>query len=464
MFNLFYLSTPQVVQRDDDASSEKVSSNLSRLLDIYGKMPSSTSNLGKEKVCIIGSGNWASAISLIIGSNTQTLDFCQSDVNMYVYDEIVTVPTPTKDNGRGETIIMKEEKLSHVINTRHENVKYLPNIKLPPNIVAVPDLVDAIKGASLLIFCLPHQFLKPILHTIRDNYHLLHPNGCRGVSLIKGMDYDPDSKSPILISKVIQDTLNQNRQVNEIPFSCGVLMGANVANGVARKQICESTLATNYYYDPSLNKKTVQIFNNPHHFRVQHTKDIYGTEACGALKNIIALGCGFVDSLYDKDKIDEGSNTKAALIRIGLLEMKRFSQLFLNHVENDTFWQSCGVADLITTCYSGRNYKCAKVFGSNRQAAEEVVWNEEKCQQEWTSIENSLLNGQKLQGTLTSQEIYAILSSRNLLTYFPLMNVIYKIAFEGKDVYHIVDGITAVDESGVNLDIIVTSNQRRSRL
>ena len=31
-------------------------------------------------------------------------------------------------------------KLSEIINEQHENVKYLPGVKLPENIVACPDL------------------------------------------------------------------------------------------------------------------------------------------------------------------------------------------------------------------------------------------------------------------------------------------------------------------------------------
>ena len=34
-------------------------------------------------------------------------------------------------------------KLSAIINQEHENVKYLPGIKLPENIVAEPDLGKA---------------------------------------------------------------------------------------------------------------------------------------------------------------------------------------------------------------------------------------------------------------------------------------------------------------------------------
>lgn len=120
-----------------------------------------------DKVCIIGSGNWGSAIATLVGKNCQRLDHYESKVNMWVYEELV-------DGG---------EKLTDIINTRHENVKYLPGIKLPTNVVAVPDLATACKDATLLIFVLPHQFLPKLLPVIKQN---AHPS-CRGVSLIKGL-------------------------------------------------------------------------------------------------------------------------------------------------------------------------------------------------------------------------------------------------------------------------------------
>jgi len=201
-----------------------------------------------------------------------------------------------------------------------------------------------------------------------------------------------------------------------------VLMGANVANEVAKGDFAEATIGcTNL----ETGAKWCQLFNTAD-FKVSAVEDVAGAELCGALKNVVALGAGFSDGL------GFGGNTKAAIIRIGLKEMQKFCEVFYGdrNIKNDTFLESCGVADLVTTCFGGRNRKCAEIFAKNVIAG---------TKKEWATIEAEELNGQKLQGTGTSEDVMTALKKAGVEAQFPLFCAIFKIAFEGAPVPSLIE-------------------------
>ncbi|TSQ69477.1 Glycerol-3-phosphate dehydrogenase 1-like protein [Bagarius yarrelli] len=289
------------------------------------------------KVCIVGSGNWGSAIARIIGNNAQKLQCFATSVRMWVYEENI--------NGR---------KLTDIINTDHENVKYLPGYKLPENVIAVPELRDAADGADLLVFVVPHQFIRKLCDELA---------GCvsktaRGITLIKGIDEGPEGLK--LISDIIREKMG---------IDVSVLMGANIANEVAAEKFCETTIGSKILKNGQLFKELLQTPN----FRITVVDDADTVELCGALKNIVAVGAGFCDGLQC------GDNTKAAVIRLGLMEMIAFAK-----------------------------------------SIEE--------------LEKEMLNGQKLQGPQTSAEVNHILKQKGLVEKFPLFTSVYQICFEGKPV------------------------------
>lgn len=118
-------------------------------------------------------------------------------------------------------------------------------------------------------------------------------------------------------------------------------MGANLANEVAEEKFCETTIGCKDQKIAPILRDMMQA----EYFRVVVVDDEDAVEVCGALKNIVACGAGFVDGLA------LGDNTKAAVIRLGLMEMIRFVEVFYPGSKLSTFFESCGVADLITTCY-----------------------------------------------------------------------------------------------------------------
>eukprot|EP00979_Chaetoceros_neogracilis_P016634 scaffold8939_cov133-Chaetoceros_neogracile.AAC.1 len=103
------------------------------------------------------------------------------------------------------------------------------------------------------------------------------------------------------------------------------------------------------------------------------------------------------------------------------------------------------MADLITTCYGGRNRKCAEAFTRRRAAQGKRDWESKECVDLWKQVEDDLLNGQKLQGTLACKEVYLVLESRGLLDSFPLIKTIHEISFQCTPVENIIDGIIVRD-------------------
>ncbi|EDO37395.1 predicted protein [Nematostella vectensis] len=315
---------------------------------------------GRKRVAIIGSGNWGSVIARIVGQNVKEHnDVFFEGVEMYTYEELVD-----------------GVKLTEIINTKHMNVKYLPDFLIPENIHANPDVVECVKDADILVFVVPHQFVRRVCEMMKN---FLKPNVI-AISLIKGLDHTKTGLT--LVSNVIKEAL-------DLP-EVSVLMGANLAKEVARELFGEATIGCRVKEDGPLLK---QLFHT-HYFKINVVEDADTVELCGALKNAVAIGAGIVDAL------GMGDNTKAAIIRIGLKEMIDFANRFYEGVQIETFYESCGVADLITTCYAGRN----------RLAGEEFI----KSKKSFDQVEQEILGGQKLQGPHTAYEVYQVLKENNL--------------------------------------------------
>ncbi|VDK48242.1 unnamed protein product [Anisakis simplex] len=298
-----------------------------------------------------------SAIARIVGSTvTQNKSAFDETVKMWVFEET-----------------WEGHKLSQIINEQHENPKYLPGRKIPGNVVAVTDLIEACKDSDVLVFVVPHQFLSGVCKQL--NGHL--KDGALAVSLIKGLMAVHTKGGIRLVSEEIQDVLH---------IDVAVLMGANLAPEVANDNFCEATVEN---------------------FRINVVEDAHTVELCGALKNIVACAAGITDGL------GFGDNTKAAVIRLGLMEITKFVEHFYPGSNLETFFESCGIADLITTCYGGRNRKVCEAFVRTGKPLKDV--------------EEELLKGQSAQGPLCAEEVYGMLEHFKMEAKFPVFCAVHKI-------------------------------------
>ena len=85
--------------------------------DVNERIESTPDMKMRDRVAIIGSGNWldyvfgvmnrASALSILLGKNVRKYKCFENEIKMWVYEEMI--------DGR---------KLTDIINTEHENVKY----------------------------------------------------------------------------------------------------------------------------------------------------------------------------------------------------------------------------------------------------------------------------------------------------------------------------------------------------
>lgn len=361
-------------------------------------------------------------------------DLFDQQVRMWVYEETITLPKDSRHYDESSELCTQPQKLTELINHFHENIKYLPGIALPDNITATASLEEAVKDSTILIFNLPHQFIGGICDQLKGKTLPY----ARGISCVKGVLVSSEGVS--LFSEDIGTKLG---------IYCGALSGANIATEVAQEKFSETTIA---YDPPSIDSRAPTphgpspssshvnlteltpksgagetkkvrlqalpqefppldhatfktLFHRPY-FHVSMVSDVAGVSLGGALKNIVALAAGFVEGL------GWGDNAKAAIMRVGLLEMVRFGkEFFSGAVSTATFTeQSCGVADLITSCSGGRNARCAKLAVERGVPIDEV--------------ERTELNGQILQGTSTAKEVNSFLKNKGREADFPLFTAV----------------------------------------
>ncbi|KAK3112497.1 glycerol-3-phosphate dehydrogenase [Teratosphaeriaceae sp. CCFEE 6253] len=422
----------------------------------------------KHRVCIVGSGNWGTTIAKVVAENTaEHTDLFEPEVQMWVFEEDYQIPADSAHAATSD-LAGAPQKLTRLINTLHENVKYLPAIPLPHNIVANPDLADAVKEASILVFNLPHQFIGRICDQLQGKILPF----ARGISCIKGLEVS--EKGCRLFSESIGEKLG---------IYCGALSGANIATEVAQEKFSETTVA---YEPPGMDSQhptpsttpggsphgsqldltklngelkaspsqkaqsqkprllplpteypalthahMTKLFHRPY-FHVHLINDVAGVSLGGALKNIVALAAGFVDGL------GWGDNAKAAVMRVGLVEQVRFGRMFFGQrVRGETFTEeSCGVADLITSCSGGRNFRCARMAVREGVAIGEIEARE--------------LNGQKLQGTSTAYEVHSFLKTEGKEGEFPLFTAVWRI-LEGEKKAEDIPGMIDVTARALHL-------------
>ena len=266
------------------------------------------------KVAVIGAGSWGTTVANVSAHNQPTMIWARED-------EVV----------RG-------------INDNHENLLFLPDIRLQSDLSASSDLAQVLEGADLVVVGVPSQFYRGVLSSAPKG---AIPTDLPVLNLSKGIEQG----SFQTMTQVLGEVLDDHRQDR-----VGVLAGPNIAKEVAAGEPALSVVA---FPDLDIATSLLPLFHTES-FKVYSSDDVVGCEIAGAVKNVLALAAGMADGL------GYGANTKAALITRGLAEMTRLGLQIGGRLT--TFMGLAGNGDLIATCSStdSRNHHVGRLLGLGR--------------------------------------------------------------------------------------------------
>ncbi|HEY9389787.1 MAG TPA: NAD(P)H-dependent glycerol-3-phosphate dehydrogenase [Mycobacteriales bacterium] len=241
------------------------------------------------------------------------------------------------DAGSQVTLWARRPELVQAVNGRHENPDYLPGTRLPVGLRATGDAAEALDGVDVVVLALPAQALRGHLTGWAD----LLPADATVVSLIKGVELGTCRRMSEVISEV--------GRVD--PDRVCVVTGPNLAREIAQEQPAATVVACR----DQVRAEVVQRACQTAYFRPYTNVDVTGCELGGAVKNIIALGCGVAEGM------GFGNNTRATLITRGLAETMRLG-LALG-ADPRTFAGLAGLGDLVATC--GSRLSRNRTFGEH---------------------------------------------------------------------------------------------------
>jgi len=263
------------------------------------------------KIGVIGAGAWGTALAQVASSG-----------------------------GDPVTLWALEPDVVQAINERHENSLYLPTVALNAGIQATGDLADLANCDALLVVT-PAQHLRRILTNapVATKALILC---CKGIEAGTGM----------LMSEAAQATCPE--------ASVAVLSGPTFAHEVGRGLPTAVTLSCG---DKALGEQIAARMKRPS-FRPYLSDDVIGAEIGGAVKNVLAIGCGVAEGA------GLGLNARAALISRGFAEMTRFG--LARGARAETLAGLSGLGDLVLTCSStdSRNFSFGKALGEGKPASE----------------------------------------------------------------------------------------------
>jgi glycerol-3-phosphate dehydrogenase (NAD(P)+) len=314
------------------------------------------------RITVLGSGSWGTALAISMAEAGQ-------DVVMWTRSE--TVAETLRDTRR--------------------NASYLPESRIPTNVVITASLAEALRDVEIIVVAVPSQVVRAVVAEIRPwvgPHHII-------VSVAKGIEHG----SLLTTTEVIRDVLFG------VACPVGVLYGPSHAEEVAHHQ---PTTIVAAFEGEAVAARVQAAFHAPW-LRVYRQSDVKGVEIGGSVKNVMAIAAGVLDGM------GYGDNAKAALITRGIAEITRLGLALGARAE--TFSGLSGLGDLVVTCMSqhSRNRYVGEAIGKGERL-------------------ESIQGRMKMvaEGVETTRSVYQLASRFSV--EMPITESVYQVLFEGKSV------------------------------
>jgi glycerol-3-phosphate dehydrogenase (NAD(P)+) len=246
------------------------------------------------QAAVLGAGSWGTALAVHLGISDR-------DVTLW---------------GRDVALLAE-------MSARRANPTYLPDVAFPDRLRPTASLEVALAGSRYVILAVPSHGLRGVLRTAVP---FIPPDAVL-VSATKGLEADTHQR----MSQVVEAETGGR-------FPIVVLSGPSFASEVARR-LPTALVAASVDHEAL---RAVQHEFRGSYFRLYGSDDVVGVEIGAALKNIIAIAAGVVESLH------LGHNAMSALITRGLAEISRLSCAIGGRRE--TLAGLSGLGDLVLTC------------------------------------------------------------------------------------------------------------------
>ncbi len=287
------------------------------------------------------------------------------------------------DNNNEVTMWTKFEAEKNILIEKQGNPDLLEGYTLPNNVVITTSIEECVKDSDLLIIAIPAPFVTDLCIELSKYTNKL-TNICIAS---KGIE----RKTGYFISDIVQ----KYTDIENISVISGPSFAIDI---VTRKPIGLTVAATN----DNLGKLVVSCFENDY-VKLRRTNDIIGVEICGAIKNVIAISSGMLETLGASD------STRALLITEALYDIEKVIEVFGG--DDKTILSYAGFGDLLLTCTSkkSRNYSFGMLLGktSDRHIIEKY------------------LHENTVEGYFTVESVFQLLKDKKV--DIPIISLIYEI-------------------------------------